>query len=56
MGVGWMGGEGAGLREEAVLGEAEVLLADVVSVNKERGGGGGPFKEKKTRKLFFKNG
>ena len=31
--VGWMGGEGAGLREEEVLGEAEELL--VVRVSEE---------------------
>ena len=31
--VGWMGGEGAGLREEEVLGDAEELL--VVRVSEE---------------------
>ena len=34
--VGWIGGEGAGLREEEVLGDAEGLLVVMVSDNRKK--------------------
>lgn len=36
MDVGWIGGEGAGLREEEVLGDAEGLLVVMVSDNRKK--------------------